>query len=117
MPKNKNADRRARTRGRVRGKIRGTAERPRLCVFRSNHHIYAQVIDDLSGHTLVAASSAEEGVEGDKPVDRSRSVGRRVAERAREAGIDRVVFDRNVYRYHGRVRALAEGAREGGLDF
>ena len=117
MPKNKNAARRARTRGRVRRKIRGTAERPRLCVFRSNQHIYAQVIDDLAGHTLVAASSVEEDVDGENPVAQSRAVGRRVAERAREAGIERVVFDRNVYRYHGRVKALAEGAREGGLNF
>ncbi len=110
--------RRLRVKRSVRGKISGTPERPRLSVYRSNKHIYAQLIDDLAGHTLAAASSLEEGVDTSaKPVEVSKIVGQRLAERAREAGIERAVFDRNGYRYHGRVRALAEGAREGGLQF
>ena len=95
---------------RVRGKISGTPERPRLNVFRSNTNIYAQVIDDVTGKTLVSASSLEKGFEG-------KEVGLAVAERAKAAGIETVVFDRGGYVYHGRVQALAEGAREGGLQF
>ncbi|GIV59285.1 50S ribosomal protein L18 [Rhodocaloribacter litoris] len=109
--------RRQRVRRGIRSKITGTPERPRLSVFRSNRHIYAQLIDDLAGHTLAAASSLEDGIAGDSPVAVSKAVGQRLAEKARQAGIERVVFDRNGYRYHGRVRALAEGAREGGLQF
>ena len=110
-------EQRARIRRRIRAKVAGTAERPRLSVFRSNKYIYAQVIDDAAGHTLAAASSREEGVEGATPVERSKAVGQRVAERAKAAGVEAVVFDRGGYRYHGKVAALAEGAREGGLQF
>ncbi len=118
MAKNQRAQRRKRTKERVRAKIRGTDARPRLCVFRSNRHIYAQVIDDRTGHTIVSASSREaSGVDGDNPTHVGQSVGQLVAERAKEQGVETVVFDRNVYRYHGRVRALAEGARKGGLSF
>ena len=103
---------------RVRAKISGTPERPRLCVFRSETNIYAQVIDDVNGVTLVSASSLEKdfACEGTKS-DAARQVGVNVAERAKAKGIDTVVFDRGGYVYHGRVKALAEGAREGGLQF
>lgn len=101
---------------RVRRKIFGTPERPRLSVYRSNVHIYAQLIDDIAGHTLAAADSRE--VEGaESRVDAARKVGELIASRAREAGIERAVFDRGGYKYHGRVAALAEGARTGGLEF
>lgn len=104
---------------RVRGKVAGTAQRPRLCVFRSLNHIYAQVIDDVAGHTLVAASSKDAGVAGAEKAKRevAGAVGQLVAQRARDAGIDTVVFDRGGYQYHGRVKALADGAREAGLVF
>lgn len=103
---------------RVRGKISGTAERPRLCVFRSENHIYAQVIDDVAGNTLAAASSVEKGFEGNGGnIEAAKKVGLKVAERCLEKGIDTVVFDRGGYIYHGRVQALAEAAREGGLKF
>lgn len=115
MAKGKKQERRARVKRGVRGKIDGTQERPRLTVFRSNRHIYAQLIDDRAGRTMAAASSLDEGVDGEKPVDVSKVVGVRLAERAREKGIKKAVFDRNGYRYHGRVKALAEGAREAGL--
>ena len=114
---NKNAKRQHRH-VRVRGKISGTPERPRLNVFRSNANIYAQIIDDVNGVTLVAASTLEkafEGATGNK--EAARTVGKLVAERALEKGIDTVVFDRGGYVYHGRVAALADGAREGGLKF
>lgn len=118
MPKNKKALRRIRIRGRIRAKVRGTAERPRLSVFRSNKHIYAQVINDDLGHTLAAASSVEaDAADGKLRVEAGKAVGLMVAERAKAAGVDTVLFDRNVYRYHGRVKAVAEGAREGGLQF
>ena len=103
---------------RVRGKVSGTNERPRLCVFRSNANIYAQIIDDIKGVTLCAASSVEkdfEGIGGNK--EAARKVGKLVAERALKAGITTVVFDRGGNIYHGRVKELAEGAREGGLNF
>ena len=103
---------------RVRGKISGTAERPRLDVFRSSKHIYAQIIDDASGKTLVSASTVEkdfDGYGGNK--EAARKVGKLVAEKALAAGITEVVFDRGGYIYHGRVKELAEGAREGGLKF
>jgi large subunit ribosomal protein L18 len=103
---------------RVRGKISGTAECPRLDVFRSNKHIYAQVIDDSTGRTLCSASTVEkafEGYGGNKAA--AEAVGKTIAERALALGIKNVVFDRGGYIYHGRVQALAEGAREGGLDF
>jgi large subunit ribosomal protein L18 len=111
----KKQERRKRVKRGIRGKITGSSQRPRLTVFRSNKHIYAQLIDDLAGHTLASASSLEEGLDGDSPKAVSKTVGERLAERAKEAGVERAVFDRNGYRYHGRVRALAEGAREGGL--
>ncbi len=106
---------------RVRTKVSGTAERPRLNVFRSLNHIYAQVIDDVEGKTLVAASTLEKEVatkiSGKTKKDQAALVGSTIAERAKSAGIDLVVFDRGGYRYHGRVKALAEAAREGGLKF
>ena len=103
---------------RIRGKISGTAERPRLSVFRSEKHIYAQLIDDVAGRTLVSASSVEKGFEGlGSTKEAARKVGKTVAERAKKAGIEEVVFDRGGYIYHGRVQELAEGAREGGLKF
>ena len=103
---------------RVRGKISGTPERPRLNVFRSETNIYAQVIDDVNGVTLAAASSLEKGFACDgTKTDAAKKVGQLVAERAKAKGIETVVFDRGGYVYHGRVQALAEGAREGGLQF
>ena len=102
---------------RVRNKISGTPERPRLCVFRSESNIYAQIIDDVAGKTLVSASSVEKGFEGGGNCDAAKKIGQTVAERALKAGIEEVVFDRGGYIYHGRVKALAEGAREGGLKF
>jgi large subunit ribosomal protein L18 len=106
---------------RVRRKVRGTAERPRLCVFRSASHIYAQVIDDDRGVTLAAASTLSPdlrtAVQGLKKVEAAKAVGRAVAEAAKSRGCLAVVFDRNGFLYHGRIKALSEGAREGGLDF
>ena len=103
---------------RVRKKISGTAERPRLNVYRSLNHIYAQVIDDVKGVTLVAASSMDKDFDGyGGNVEAAKKVGVKVAEKALAAGIKQVVFDRGGYVYHGRVAALAEGAREGGLEF
>ena len=108
---------RTRIRHRIRKKIKGTAERPRLSVFRSNRDIYAQLIDDLKGVTLASASSRELGQEGITKTEASREVGKKLAEKASANGIAEVVFDRGGYQYHGRVKALAEGAREGGLKF
>ena len=103
---------------RVRGKISGTAERPRLAVFRSESNIYAQIIDDVAGNTLVAASSVEKAFEGNGGnIEAAKKVGAMIAERALQKGIEEVVFDRGGYIYHGRVQELAEGAREGGLKF
>ena len=106
---------------RVRKSVFGTPERPRLCVFRSLNDIYAQVIDDIEGQTLVSASSIDAELRGKmtglKKVEQARAVGKAVAERAKNKGIDAVVFDRGGFRYMGRVKALADGAREGGLDF
>ncbi|MEA5151508.1 MAG: 50S ribosomal protein L18 [Oscillospiraceae bacterium] len=103
---------------RVRGKISGTAERPRLCVFRSENNIYAQIIDDVAGGTLVSASTVEKAFEGKGGnSEAAKKVGAVLAERALQKGIEDVVFDRGGYIYHGRVKALAEGAREGGLKF
>ena len=103
---------------RVRGKISGTAQRPRLNVFRSSSNIYAQVIDDVTGTTLCAASTVEKGFEGSGGnKEAARKVGKMIAERAAAKGIETVVFDRGGYIFHGRVNELAEGAREGGLSF
>ena len=103
---------------RVRGKISGTPECPRLNVFRSETNIYAQIIDDAAGNTLVSASSLEKGFEGTGGnCEAAKKVGMAIAERAKAKGIETVVFDRGGYVYHGRVKALAEGAREGGLQF
>lgn len=117
MPLSK-TDRRRRIHNRVRRKVRGTAQRPRLAVYRSNKQIYCQLIDDSKGVTLASASSRDEGVaaDGDKR-DVAKVVGQRMAQAASEAGVSAVVFDRGGYLYHGRVKALAEGAREGGLKF
>jgi len=106
---------------RLRKRVRGSVERPRLCVFRSNVHIYAQVIDDTQGRTLAAASSTDKQLAatlgGKTKTERAQAVGKLIAERARQAGIEKVVFDRGGFRYHGRIQALADAAREGGLDF
>ena len=110
----RNVTQRQRIRRRIRSKVSGTPERPRLSVFRSNKHIYAQLIDDLAGTTLAAASTRESGTDAGG-VEASKAVGQRIAERAREAGVERAVFDRGGYRYHGNVKALAEGARAAGL--
>jgi large subunit ribosomal protein L18 len=107
---------------RVRAKVSGTAERPRLNVFRSSAHIYAQVIDDTAGRTIVSASDLEDAVvqqagEDANKTARAAAVGQAIAQRAKDAGIDNVVFDRGGFLYHGRVKAVADGAREGGLKF
>jgi large subunit ribosomal protein L18 len=107
---------RIRRHARVRRRVVGTAERPRLAVFRSNRHIYVQLIDDSAGRTLAAAGSLPAPGDGDKKAVAKR-VGSELASRAKAAGITSVVFDRGGYQYHGRVKALAEAAREGGLDF
>ena len=111
---------RIRRHARVRKHVRGTAERPRLAVFRSNKHISAQVIDDRAGHTLAAASTHEASLGGSGGTgnkEAAERVGRLVAERARAAGVSKVVFDRGGFLYHGRVAAVAEGARDAGLEF
>ena len=103
---------------RVRGKVSGTKERPRLNVFRSAKHIYAQIIDDVAGVTLCCASTLDKGFEGETGnADAAKKVGKAVAERAAKLGITEIVFDRGGFIYHGRVKALAEGARDGGLKF
>ncbi len=109
--------RRLRRRRRVRAKVRGTADRPRLSVFRSNRGISAQLVDDDRGHTLVAVNWTEPALEDLGATDQAARVGALLAERAQAAGVSAAVFDRGGYRYHGRVKALAEGAREGGLAF
>jgi large subunit ribosomal protein L18 len=106
---------RVRRHARVRRKVSGTADRPRLAVFRSNRHIYVQLIDDVGARTVTAASDAEVKAEGDKTAA-AKAVGQLIAERAKQAGIDRAVFDRGGRLYHGRVAAVADGAREGGLS-
>lgn len=106
---------------RVRAKVKGTASSPRLCVFRSLNHIYAQVVDDVEGHTLAAASTLDEEVKkevsGKTKTARSELVGSLIAKRALDRGVKKVAFDRGGFKYHGRVKALAEAAREGGLKF
>ena len=108
--------RRLRIKKGIRNRIQGTTERPRLSVYKSNKAIYAQIIDDAKGHTVSATSSSEIGV--DKlNIETSKQVGQKIAEKAAAAGIKEVIFDRNGYLYHGKVKALADGAREGGLKF
>lgn len=110
--------RRTKIRARIRKTIKGTSERPRLSIFRSNKSIYAQVIDDINGHTIVAASSRESGIDvKTNKVLQAAAVGKVLAEKAKAAGVSVVVFDRGGYLYHGRIKALADGAREGGLQF
>jgi large subunit ribosomal protein L18 len=108
---------RLRVHKRIRSRVSGTEQRPRLAVFRSVKHIYAQVIDDSKGHTVVAASSNEKDLKNGGNVAGAKEIGKLVAERAKDKGIKAVVFDRGGYQYHGRVKALAEAAREAGLDF
>lgn len=117
--KNRKEIRRSKIKSRIRKRVSGSVERPRMTVFRSNKEIYVQLIDDLNGQTLLAASSREKGIAGQEgnKIDQSKKVGQLIAERAKEAGIESVVFDRNGYLFHGRVKALADAAREGGLKF
>lgn len=112
------ANRKARH-ARVRKKVEGTSSRPRLNIFRSGKYIYAQIIDDSQGHTLAAASSQDKslGLESTKNIEAAKAVGTEIAKKAKDQGIDQVVFDRSGYIYHGRIKALAEAARENGLDF
>lgn len=118
MATNDPRQKRARRKRRIRKKVVGTAERPRLSVYRSNKHIYAQVIDDSASRSVVGLSDRSEAAktDGDKTA-RARALGLAIAKLCQDKGITKVVFDRNGYKYHGRVRALAEGAREGGLEF
>jgi len=99
---------------RVRKKVNGTSDRPRLVIFRSLKHIYAQLVDDMAQRTLMTVT--DQGIDG-KKTEKSAEVGKRIAAKAKEAGVTRVVFDRGGYKYHGRVKAVADGAREGGLEF
>ena len=112
-------DRRERLRFRIRKTVSGTEQRPRLAVFRSNKEIYAQLIDDVSGKTITAASSRDKDIDASKvnKVEAAKLVGKAIAEKATKAGVETISFDRGGYLYHGRVKSLAEGAREGGLKF
>ena len=109
--------RRLKRRRRVRAKVHGSAERPRISVFRSNRGIFAQLVDDDSGRTLASVNWTEGDLRSLKPMEQAEKAGRLLAERAKAAGVETAVFDRGGYQYHGRVKALAEGAREGGLNF
>ncbi|NOR86670.1 MAG: 50S ribosomal protein L18 [Bacteroidales bacterium] len=115
--KNRKEYRRLKIKRRIRKTIKGGSERPRMCIFRSNKQIYVQVIDDMKGHTVLAASSQEESVVGQKvsKIEQAALVGKLLAEKAKEAGISEVVFDRSGYLYHGRIKSLADAARKGGL--
>jgi large subunit ribosomal protein L18 len=117
--KNKKVSSRLKIKMRIRKTVKGTPERPRLSVFRSNKQIYAQLIDDENGKTIIAASSREKDIDNDKitKIEQAAKVGALIAEKAKAAGIESVVFDRNGYLYHGRVKNLAEAARKGGLKF
>ena len=121
MPTRTPRELRLRRHARLRKRIKGSTARPRLSVFRSNIHIYAQVIDDTTGRTLAAASSKDRtlagSLDGKTKTERAQAVGKLIAERAKNAGVEQVVFDRGGYEYHGRVQALADAAREGGLTF
>jgi large subunit ribosomal protein L18 len=114
---NQKNTRRLRIKRGIRKSVNGTAQRPRLAVYKSNTSIYAQLVDDTNGHTLAAASSKEIGTKGNANVEVSKNVGKKIAEKAKDHGIEVVVFDRSGYLYHGKVKALADGAREGGLKF
>ena len=115
--KNKKVYRRVRIKQRIRKTISGTPERPRMTVHRSNKQIYVQLVDDLNGKTIVSASSTDKALADDKvkKIEQAKKVGLLIAEKAKAAGVEKVVFDRNGYQYHGRVKSVAEGAREGGL--
>jgi large subunit ribosomal protein L18 len=121
MPTRTPRELRLRRHARLRKRVKGSTARPRLSVFRSNLHIYAQVIDDATGRTLAAASSKDrtltEALSGKNKTERAQAVGKLIAERAKGAGVEQVVFDRGGYLYHGRIQALADAAREGGLTF
>jgi large subunit ribosomal protein L18 len=118
MPAINRNDIRLRIHKRIRNRVSGTPERPRLAVFRSVNHIYAQIIDDSQGHTIVAAGSTEKDLKGKGGnIDGAKTIGKAVAERAKSKGVTKVVFDRGGYQYHGRVKALADAAREAGLEF
>ena len=121
MAKRTSRDLRIRRHRRLRKRVSGAPQRPRLCVFRSNIHIYAQIIDDVVGHTMVAASTTErevrESTQDKSKLEQAQYIGKLVAERALHAGVTKVVFDRGGFLYHGRVKALAEAAREAGLSF
>lgn len=121
MAKKTREEQRKRRHNRIRAKLSGTSERPRLNVYRSHINIYAQVIDDAAGHTLVSASTIDAEVrglvDGKTKAEAAKIVGETLAKRAKDAGITQVIFDRGGYQYHGRVKALADGAREGGLEF
>jgi large subunit ribosomal protein L18 len=119
MAKSSKNDVRVRVHTRIRRKVNGSQERPRLAVFRSLKHIYAQVIDDRKGHTLASASSGEKkaGIGSGGNVAGAKAVGKLIAERAKASGVQKVVFDRGGYLYHGRIKALADAAREAGLEF
>ena len=108
-------DRRQRVKRGIRKKISGTSTRPRLSVYRSNKHIYAQLIDDLTGHTMASASSMDSSISGENPVAVGKAVGKQLADSAKKHGIESALMDRNGFRFHGRVKAVADGAREGGL--
>jgi large subunit ribosomal protein L18 len=109
--------RRLRRRRRVRAKVRGTAQRPRISVFRSNRGMFLQLIDDVAGHTVAAVNWTEGDLKGLGTMEQAKKAGELLAERAKATGVESVIFDRGGYRYHGRVKALADGAREGGLTF
>lgn len=114
-------DKRGRVKRSIRSRISGTAERPRLTVFKSGKHIYAHIVDDVLNKTLMGVSTLNPGLKDDlkeqRGLDKATRIGKAIAEKAVAAGIDKVVFDRNGFRYHGRIKALADGAREGGLTF
>ena len=118
MARDSRAEIRTRIHTRIRRKVEGTPERPRLAVFRSVNHIYAQIIDDSQGHTLAAAASTEKDLRGKGGnVEGAKLIGKAVAQRAKEKGVTKVVFDRGGFLYHGRIKALADAAREAGLEF
>ena len=117
LTKKERSSDRARRKRRVRGRVHGEAARPRLTVYRSNRHMYAQLVNDIDGVTLAAASTLEDGFDGLDKKASAKQVGKLIAERAKDKGVGAVVFDRNGYIYHGRVASVADGAREAGLDF